>query len=132
MIQDYKDIDGYWGVLFCYGYDERDSEDIEAILDNFGLSAHKVAEALNILRNPNTGMTVTQPRLRMSVVFISMATSRGQWVDTIMHELDHVQASMCDYYNIEKGSEEAAYLQGYLARQATPIIEEICPFCGRR
>ena len=131
MIQDYADIDGYWGVLFVYGYDiDGDHEVIEEMLYSFGLETRNVRKSMEILSNPNTGMSVTQPVLKMSVVFISNATSRGQWVDTIMHEIDHVQSAICDYYGVEQGSEEAAYLQGYLARVATPIIEEICPVCG--
>ncbi len=83
--------------------------------------------AMRILSRPDTGMTVTKPLLNMSVVFISRATSRGQWVDTVMHEIDHVQSAICDYYGVEPGSEDAAYLQGYLARLAEPVIERICP-----
>lgn len=132
MIQDYQDIDGHWGVLFVYDYDiDSDYDAIEEMLYSFGLETNNVRKSMRILAEPNTGMAVTQPLLKMSVVFISHATSRGQWVDTIMHELDHVQSAICEYYDVDPGSEEAAYLQGYLARVATPIIEEICPVCGR-
>ncbi len=130
MIQDYKDIDGYWGVLFCYDYDERDDDVMEALLYTFGLSSRAVQKSMKILAEPNTGMTVTQPKLKMSLVFLSHTTSRSQWIDTIAHELNHVQAEICDYYDIRPGSEEASYLQGYLARKATPIIGKICPICG--
>lgn len=131
MTQTYKDIDGYWGVLFCYDYDERDDDVLKALLYTFGLDTRNVLKSMRILAEPNTGMTITQPVLRMSVVFVSHTTSRGEWVDTIAHELDHVQSAICDYYGIAQGSEEAAYLQGYLTRQATPIIERICPVCGK-
>ena len=131
MIQDYKDIGGYWGVVFCYGYDERDYEEIEEILYTFGLDTDNARRSIDILSDPNTGMTVSLPKLKMSVVFISRATSREQWVDTIMHEADHLQASILDYYGIRQGSEEAAYLQGYIARKTTSIIDNICPMCGK-
>lgn len=131
MTQDYKDIDGYWGVLFVYGYDiDKDYDIIEEILYSFGLDTPAVRKSMRILAEPNTGMAVTQPTLKMSVVFIGCTTSRGQWYDTIMHEIDHVQSAICDYYGVMQGSEEAAYLQGYLARVATPIIEDVCPMCG--
>ena len=131
MTQDYKDIDGYWGVLFVYGYDiDKDYDIIEDILYSFGLDTPAVRKSMRILAEPNTGMAVTQSTLKMSVVFLGCTTSRGQWYDTIMHEIDHVQSAICDYYGVMQGSEEAAYLQGYLARVAAPIIEDVCPMCG--
>lgn len=50
----------------------------------------------------------------MSVTVIANASSEEQWWNTAVHELDHLQDAVCRYYDVEPGTEEAAYLQGYL------------------
>lgn len=52
----------------------------------------------------------------MSVVCIGNATSLEQWWDTLSHEIDHLQDAIMQYYDVSSGTEEAAYLQGYIMR----------------
>lgn len=122
MTKEYIDVDGFWGIIFCYDYDRRDYDEMHAIMDSFGLSEYKIIEAMDVLRHMNTGMTISRSDLTMSVVFVSKATSYSQYVDTIAHELDHVQDAMLRHYGIQQGSEDAAWLQGYLARQFAPLM----------
>jgi len=53
----------------------------------------------------------------MSVVCIGWTTSRAEWHSSIVHEIDHVQRDICEYYDVSLGGETAAYLQGYLASE---------------
>lgn len=52
----------------------------------------------------------------MSVVCIGNATSLEQWWDTLSHEIDHLQDAIMQYYDVSSGTEEAAWLQGYIMR----------------
>lgn len=52
----------------------------------------------------------------MSVMCISDATSLEQWWDTVSHETDHLQDAILQYYDVKPGTEDAAYLQGYIMR----------------
>lgn len=52
----------------------------------------------------------------MSVMCIGDATDEEQWWDTLDHEIDHLQYTIMLYYDVEPGTEEAAYLQGYIMR----------------
>lgn len=122
MIERYIDVDSAWGILFCYDYDRRDYNRMSAIMDSFGLSEYKIIEAMEVLRHKNTGMTISRSDLTMSVMFVSPATSYSQFIDTIAHELDHVQDAICRHYGVAHGSEDAAWLQGFLARQFSPIM----------
>ena len=100
MIEKYIDIDGYWGILFCYDYDRRDYDRMRAIMRTFGMSEYKIIEAMEVLRKPNTGMTISNSGTTMSVMFVSPATSYQQYFDTIAHELDHVQDAILRHYGI--------------------------------
>lgn len=111
-----------WGILLCYDYCVRDYDDIWAICRSFGMCDCKIKKSLQILSAPNTGMTISNSDLRMSVVFISDATSNAEWWDSAEHELIHVEQAILDYYGESWNGEPPAYLAGYLLKQ---VIQEI-------
>lgn len=123
MRKRYIDVDGYWGIVFCYDYDFFDIDEMGAIMNSFGLSEKDISEALRILYGVNTGMTISRNDIRMSVVFVSESSSLEQFMDTCTHELDHVQSSILEYYEIAQGGEDGAWLQGYMMRKLTKILE---------
>ena len=123
MTENYIDIDGYWGVLFCCCYKRSDKDRMRGIMESFGLDEYHVIEAMSVLSHRNTGMTISRGDVTMSVMFVSPATSHEQLMDTVAHEIDHVQYAICRHYDVERGSEDAAWLQGYLMRRITCILE---------
>lgn len=90
MIRQDIDINGYWKVIVLYNV-------------YFG--------------KPNTGFTHTDFNKKRSIVAISKSSSKEQFLNTVIHELKHVQSHICKYYNVDEDSEEAAYLIGYLAQR---------------
>lgn len=90
MIKQNIDIEGYWNVIIIYN----------AYLGYY-----------------NTGFTQTDYKKKISIVGISQSTSCGQFVNTLSHEINHVVAAICKYYNVDLDSEDAAYLTGYLTQK---------------
>ena len=80
-------IDGYWDVTVFYN-----------------------------VRTPNLnqGFTYSSMERRKSIVVIGLASSREQFLNTVVHEAKHVQSAVCAYYGIKEDSEDAAYLIGYI------------------
>lgn len=115
-----------WGVLLCYDYDFRDEDSIWALCRSFGLSKKKTQEAIRIIMQPNTGMTISNNELRMSVVFVGDATSESEWWNTISHELWHVSTAIIDYYGEPYNQEPAAYTHGELMRLVVEGIAQPC------
>ena len=115
-----------WGVLLCYDYDFRDEDSIWALCRSFGLSKKKTQEAISIIMQPNTGMTISNNELRMSVVFIGDATSAGQFWDSVAHESIHVCQAILDFYGESWDGEVPAYLDGYLFRKIVSTIGVPC------
>ena len=116
-----------WGVVVVFDYNvDYEYRELKAVMMSFGLDADCVAEAMHILSNPNTGMTISNHELCMSVIFISNATKASEWYDTALHELYHVCTAIIDYYGISCESEDAAYLMGYLTKE---FIEKVGAPC---
>lgn len=116
-----------WGVVVIYNFDaELDKVELIAIMRSFGMTSGSARRALRVLSNYNTGMAVSLDDLRMSAIFIGKTTSSEQFWDTLNHELYHVNTAIIDYYNEPYDGEGAAYLQGWLMRQAVLLLGEPC------
>lgn len=96
MIRQDIDVDGYWNIIVCY--------------DVF-------------LGEQNAGFTYTDYGKRLSIVGIGKATSKEQFMNTIVHEAKHVQSHICKYYDVSEDSEEAAYLIGFIVMRMFQIFK---------
>lgn len=114
----YIDLDGRWGIVCVYDYDVYEEYDeLASFIESFKISPRQARHSLEILSAPNTGMTVTFPEVKMSLVMISRATSKDQLFNTIAHEMYHATCGIIRYYGREMCSEDAAYTMGELMRQ---------------
>lgn len=121
----YIDVDGRWGVIVCYNYDEEDKQDMWSIMRSFNMTSQSANRAINILSNYNTGMAVSNDDIRMSAIFISKATSPSEWWSTCLHELRHAAQAIIEYYDADWG-EDDAYLTGFITKQVVEKIGEPC------
>ena len=121
----YIDVDGRWGVIVCYNYDEEDKQDMWSIMRSFNMTSQSANRAINILSNYNTGMAVSNDDIRMSAIFISKATNPSEWWSTCLHELRHAAQAIIEYYGADWG-EDDAYLTGFLTKQVVEKIAEPC------
>lgn len=115
-----------WGVVVVYDYDVMDWYDLDAIMESFNLPRHKRKEAIRVLSELNTGMTISRFDIRMSIMFISDATSEKQWYNTAFHECKHVADAILEYYDVVYDSEEAAHLTGFMSEQIIDLFGEPC------
>ena len=121
----YIDVDGRWGVIVCYNYDEEDKQDMWSIMRSFNMTSQSANRAINILSNYNTGMAVSNDDIRMSAIFISKATNPSEWWSTCLHEIRHAAQAIIEYYGADWG-EDDAYLTGFLTKQVVEKIGEPC------
>ena len=98
MIRQDIDINGYWYVIVLYGA---------------------------YLGKLNTGFTYTDYKKKRSIVGISNATSNAQLLNTVTHEVKHLQSHICSYYNVKEDSEEAAYLTGYIIQMMYKVFGKL-------
>ena len=107
-------IDGAWDVELFYDVRPRDLHDVVDMMREEGATAEQIEEAWKNLQGWNAGVTFSSFINRKSLVFIGRAENALQFFNTIDHENDHVHAHVAMYYDVELGTEEAAYLQGFI------------------
>ena len=115
MIKSIIDVDGYWSVVLFVDVDYDRYDTIESALTDILAPISVIDDIYNkISYKFNSGVTFSNPEFKTSVVCINKTTSREELINTISHEADHVQDTICKYYNVTLDSEDAAYLIGYL------------------
>lgn len=115
MIKSVIDVAGYWSVVLFVDVDYDKYDIIESALTDILAPISVIDEIYDkISYEYNSGVTFSNPDYRTSVVCINKATSREELINTISHEADHVQDTICKYYDVPLDSEQAAYLIGYL------------------
>ena len=61
---------------------------------------------------PNTAVTYSNTNRKKSIVIIGKTTSAEEFANSLIHERKHLESHICQEYNIDPYSEEAAYLSG--------------------
>jgi hypothetical protein len=118
--------DNKWGILLTYDFDYLDYDDISEVLYALGMNPKNVRKSLNVLSAPNTGMTISNSKLRMTSIYIGRQTSTSEFWNTVNHELYHATTAIIDYYGEPYDQEPAAYLHGELMRMVVESIGEPC------
>ena len=115
MIKSTIDIAGYWSIVLFVDVDYDNYNVVESSLTSILAPISVIDEIYDkISYEYNSGVTFSNPDYRTSVVCINKATSKEELINTISHEADHVQDTICKYYDVPLDSEQAAYLIGYL------------------
>ena len=115
MIKSTIDVVGYWSIVLFVDVDYDNFDIIESALTDILAPISVIDEIYDkISYKLNSGVTFTNSDFKTSIVCINKGSTREQIINTISHEADHVQAAICDYYNVPLDSEQAAYLIGYL------------------
>ena len=123
----YIDVEGYWGVVLCYGLQRLDEYEMRKSMMAFGLRGERLDKPIDILLfHKNTGMCISRDDVRMSLIYIGNATSEEQWWDTVSHELFHAQQAILEYYDVPNDTEDAAWTMGYLMRETVKLVGEPC------
>ena len=124
MYKHYLDIVGKWAFIFAYNIGEDNFDEAGEWIEALGASRKEIKRTQHLLQTPNKGFTFSKESLRMSVVCIGNATSLEQWWDTVSHEVDHLQDAIMEYYGVEPGTEDAAWLQGYIMRLVVKALRQ--------
>lgn len=133
IVQGFHIGDNDWWIM-CY-YDvctTRNLLEVDEVLHASGVDKETRRKAVENLAKVNTGFTFTSFSSKSTAIFLSRASSPEQMYDSIQHELKHAVEHISEFYDVDSKSEEAAYLQGEIARQMFPAAAMVVCSCSPR
>ena len=117
MIRSVINIKDYWTIIIFININYDKFYIIENELLNINASYYTIDEIYDTISFKfNMAFAYTNPKLRTSIIGINKATDISELLDSIIHEIDHIQADICKYYTVPLNSEDAAYLIGYIVK----------------
>lgn len=119
-----------WWIMASLDVVEKDLGDIFNALLACGCPDDEAQKACMILSRKNSGYTFTDLEGQYTLMFASSTDSTEEMFDTITHELKHATEHISGYFGVDPKSEEAAYLQGEIAKMMFPAVAiAVCPMC---
>lgn len=123
MIKKLIDIDCYWKVIVYYNIDYNLFHIIENDLHKIRCSNYQINSVYNNMINKRAkAVTISSIDYKTSVVLFNNHNSYIDYINSIVHEAEHIKQSMLDAYNVEDFGEAPAYTIGYIASQMLKFL----------
>ena len=115
MVRQEFDVDGYWRVIVYYDVDYSYVASIKKEFSEEGFDGRYIDEMLYTMHYDGAkAVTCSDIRKHISVVLFNKHSSIPDYINSIVHEAEHIKQAMLEAYNIEDRGEAPAYTIGHL------------------
>ena len=123
MIKGIIDIDIYWKVIVYYDIDYDFFNIIVDDLINHNISNNNIDRIYNnMFSHKAKACTVSIPKCNTSIVLFNKHKSYYDYINSIVHEAEHIKQTMLYTYQIDDLDEPPAYTVGYVASQMIKLL----------
>ena len=131
MIRQEFDVESYYKVIVYYDVNFDLFMDLVRELSNVGASASAIWEIYDMMSTGKAkAVTFSNVRKHISVVLFNPHDSKEDYINSIVHEAEHVKQAMLEAYNVKDEGEPPAYTIGYLISRMYRIFADIiCERC---
>lgn len=125
MIKYIINIDNYWKVIVYYNVNYNFFNIIYKNLKDINCSKSTIDKIYhNMFYNNAKGVTISNTYLYTSVVLLNKHKDYYDYINSIVHEAEHIKQSILKTYNIKDKGEPPAYTIGYIAKKMLiPILD---------
>ena len=124
MIKQSFDIDSYWEVIVFWNVDYNFFDDIALELMKINFPKKAIEEAYNTLRYGDAkAVTCSKIEEHISIVVFNNHNSASDYINSIVHEAEHVKQAILKAYNIEDRGEAPAYTIGYIVKKMYEVFK---------
>lgn len=128
MIEQHIYIKQYkWNITVLYNVGKEHLDKVFNILVDICDNEKHLKEAINhLLENKiNTGFIYSNLYNRTSLITIGKVNSAEEFIDTVVHEANHLQSHIATYYDLDEKGEEVCYIIGNIVKQMYSIFKKI-------
>ena len=130
MIRQQFYVEHYWEVVVLYDLDYSLFYYVKPEVLSIGFSEEEADDIFYQLESGNAkAVTCSNIKHHKSIILLSPHISPQDYLDSIVHEAEHVKQAMLRAYRVEDRGEPPAYTIGYLVSRMYPVFSNI--ICGR-
>ena len=121
-----------WTAYVYYDTTQYDTDEILNKLYSLGCSEKGILRTRKQLLGGgyNNGFTYSNRSLKQSVVSLGRASEFAQFLNSFVHELQHLSTHIAQANGINLDGEEICYLSGWIAQKMYPILIHYLTRCG--
>ena len=118
-----------WRVVILYEVTNEHLRPVLKILEEMEADYNSVMAATkNISANLlNTGFIYSNYDKKQSLIVVGKASSYSQLLNTISHEINHLETHIATVYNLDQTGEEVCELVGYITQRMSAVFKKL--FC---
>lgn len=121
MIKRIININNYWKVIVYYNIDYNFFDYVENDLLNYGTPVESIKRIYYNMRTTAKAFTYSNAKYKVSIVGFNINFNKYDYINSIIHEAEHVKQAILNYYNIKDEGENAAYTVAYIAMKMLQI-----------
>lgn len=130
MIKQIFHIEDYWKVVVYYDMDYSFFDNARQELIKIGASDLAIGELYDMMfTGIAKAVTFSSLSEHTSVVIFNVHESKQDYMDSIVHEAEHVKQAMLGSYQVEDKGEPPAYTIGYLISQMYQVFQHLICNC---
>lgn len=121
-----------WKVRAYIAVSRYYTDDILNDMEALGASKSNLADAYRNLSSGqlNNGLTYTNSEKRETIWVVALTSSAREFMDSVVHEIRHLEQHIANECGIDENSEEACYLCGDIAYRLFPYCKKLlCEHC---
>ena len=115
MIKQIINIDNYWEVIVYYDIDYNFFNDIVKELNYLNAPVEEIDKIYYTMKYKAKAFTYSNLKYRVSIVGFNKHFDKYDYINSIIHEAEHIKQHMLRSYKILDEGEPPAYIVGYVA-----------------
>lgn len=126
MIKQSFPVEYYWKVVVFYNVDYGLFHTISEVLLDSGADVQLVGEIYDKM-SQNKAKAVTYSNLgkHISIVLFNRHSNKADYINSVVHEAEHIKQAMLKAYRIEDKGEPPAYTIGYLVMRMYKVFKHL-------
>lgn len=126
MIRQEFNVEDYWKVVVFYDIDYSLFNVVEEDLRAIGISDRELRKLRRELEyGIAKAVTCSNIRRHISIVLFNKHSSRRDYINSIVHEAEHVKQAMLEAYQVADEGEPPAYTIGYLVGKMWKVFVKL-------
>lgn len=122
MIRQIINVDNHWRVIVYYN--------VNYALHNFikrdiSLPVEEFDDIFNALMTKAKAVTINLYDYKTSIVLFKRHNTEKDYINSLVHEAEHIKEAMLNYYNVDNYGEPPAYTIGFLIGEMYKVFRTI-------
>lgn len=126
MVKQVFDVESYWKVIVYYNADYNFFDDILYELRMIDFPEKFIKKTYqSMVSHQAFAVTCSSSEYHTSIVIFNTHSSEADYINSIVHEAEHIKQAMFKAYQVEDAGEPPAYTVGYLVMRMYEVFCKI-------